>query len=192
MKPFLPITLLCIVGLLIPNLSRAAECAATYPDGLTNSTSSGTIKFQNSGRLINNPDTVLATTSVQNNGYATNLYIGQLFGRRHPGSPINRFFTSHSTSTDLNVNGYTTTVSNNDYDEIRVRNGGRLTFGSGFSTYTIDSLKVESYSTVYMAPGTYYINSLEVKGTSTLSVTGSGTVKILCPQKSKIPRRLNH
>ena len=45
---------------------EAAQCLATFADGLTNSHINGKIKFENSPKLLNNIDTILTTREVEN------------------------------------------------------------------------------------------------------------------------------
>ena len=46
--------------------AHAAECRATFADGLTNSKNSGKIHFKDKAKLFNGSDTILTTTEIKN------------------------------------------------------------------------------------------------------------------------------
>lgn len=170
---------------LLPLPLLAGQCAATFPDGLNSSTSSGSVKFTNYGRLINNPDSVLATTSVFNNGFATTCTSANCTASGSTVPPLTGFFVTNTSNANHTVNGYSAIVNTDDYGDITVKNSGVLYFSSSWSTYKLRKLKIESYSTVYFTPGTYYIDDLEIKGQSYLYVNGTGTVRIYSKSKMK-------
>lgn len=174
-----------LFGNLLSLSALADQCAATFTDGLTNSSSSGSIKFTNYARLINNPDTVLNTTDVKNNGFATTCTSANCSASGSTVPALTGFFENYTSNSSHTINGYSAIVNTGDYKDLTVKNGGILYFSSSWTTYKLRKLKVESYSTVYMTPGTYYIDDLEIKGGSTLNVSGSGTVRIYARSKAK-------
>ncbi|NQZ08959.1 MAG: hypothetical protein HRT35_17530, partial [Algicola sp.] len=166
-------------------LAYADQCALTYPDGLTNSSSNGSIKFTYRGRLISNSDSILATTRVTNNGHVASCVSAYCSASGSVVPALTASFNYRSSSSNLNVDGYSTTISNNDYKDVKVKNYGTLTMSSSYSTYKFKKLKLENHGTINMTAGDYYIEDLEIKGGSVLNVIGSGTVRIYATSKAK-------
>lgn len=156
----------------------AQQCAQTFSDGLTNSSDGGAILFTNYARLINNPDITLNTTRVYNNGFIATCTTADCRASGQSVPPLSGAFEVSQSSASYTVNGNSAMVNTSDYRDITVKRSGSLYFSSDFDTYRLRKLKVESYSTVYMTPGTYFIDSLELKGNAVLHVYGSGTVRI--------------
>jgi len=165
------------------------SCAATFVDAATNSTTSGYIQFEGSSIIVSNPDTVLATATVNNSGSGVTCWAGYCSagGSASIVPELTPNFVENSSNTDLTVNGTTETIATNDYKNVTVQNSGVLNFSASFNSYHFDKLKVEKGSTVNLTPGDYYIDDLEIKGTgaSFLNVPGSGTVRIWAKTKAK-------
>ncbi|MCJ8268612.1 MAG: hypothetical protein MJK04_04330, partial [Psychrosphaera sp.] len=172
-----------VSGCLFSFLAYADQCALTYPDGLTNSSSNGSIKFTYRGRLISNSDSILATTSVFNNGHVASCVSAYCSASGSIVPALTASFNYHSSPYSLNVSWNTTAITNNDYNEVTV-NRGVLNMNSNYSSYTFKKLIVENYSTVNFTPGDYYIEDLEIKGGSVLKVIGSGTVRIYATSRA--------
>ena len=185
MKLLSTVTLLVVLSVLLPNGALAAECSATYVDGITNSHASGSIKFQNEGRLLNNPDTVLASKNVFNNGWVNTCTSADCMASGTTVPSLTATFQSHSTSSDATVNGYNALLTGNNYDVITVKNSARLSTSSSHSTFTFRKVIVQNWSTLSLVPGDYYIDDLEFKNGSRLEVNGSGTVRIYSRQKMR-------
>ena len=163
------------------------SCAATFVDAVTNSTTSGYIKFKGSSIVVNNPDTILATATVNNSGSGVTCWTGYCSagGSESIVPELTANFVDNNSSADLTINGGNATIAANDYDEVKVKGAGTLNFTSSFSSYSFRKLKVEASSTINFTPGDYYIEDLEIKGTSFLNVSGSGTVRIWAKTKAK-------
>jgi hypothetical protein len=125
---------------------EAAECRATFVDGLSNSSNGGKVKFEDSAQLLNNPDTVLATTEIDNDGDVPSCGSAycSLDGTIVP--QVNGTFISHTSNSNLTVNGNTQNISANDYKNVTVKSGGSLFMSTAFSSYHFKKLKVESNS----------------------------------------------
>ncbi len=166
--------------------SAGGACTAVYPGAVNNNSNSGYIKFEKSGQIIDNPSSVLATTTVTHSGNsvattcvsancsASGTIVGTLLGS----------FITNSSNTNYEVNGTTQTIPTNDYKDIKVKSNGTLNMDSAYASYSFAKLKVESGGTVNMTPGDYYITDLEIKA-ATVNVIGSGTVRIWAKTKAK-------
>lgn len=181
---FIYISLLLVLCFFTPK-AVSLSCEETFIDGLTNSDNSGKIKFEGWSLLINNPDTVLATTLVQNNGSILTCNTANCSSQGSVVPKLSANFVNYTSNSNLTVNGTTQTITSNDLKNVTVKNSGILYMSSSFNTYYFKQLKVESNSTVYMTPGDYYIENLEFKGISSLNVLGSGTVRIFATRKAK-------
>ncbi|MFT7244500.1 MAG: hypothetical protein ACI82A_001857 [Candidatus Azotimanducaceae bacterium] len=163
----------------------ALQCRATFTDGLTNSDSGGNIKFENSAQLLNNPDTTLGTTQIDNDGTVLSCNSANCSASGTIVPQLNSRYIGHSSNTNFDVNGNTQTITANDYKDVKVKSGGSLFMSATFSSYHFRKLKVESNSVIYLTPGDYFLEEIEIKGTSQLIVQGSGTARIYVKNKAK-------
>jgi hypothetical protein len=168
-----------------------ASCGPTFIDGLTNSTTNGSITFEHDSILIGNLDSILASGSVNNNGFANTCWSAGVVctagGNSSIVEKITGNFITGSSSDDFEADGTTKTINANDFNEVIAKNSGTINFSSGYSDYTIKKLTVEDSSTVYMTAGDYYVEELIIKGSgaSFLKVSGLGTVRIWVKNSAK-------
>jgi len=146
----------------------ALTCRATFTDGLSNSDNDGKIKFEDSAQLLNNPDTILATTEIDNDGdvpscVSTNCSVS---GTIVP--QLNSSYIGHSSNTNLVVDNSTQTIAANDYKDVTVRQGGSLFMSATFSSYRFKKLNVENSSFIYLTAGDYFLEEIEIEDTSPL------------------------
>jgi hypothetical protein len=154
--------------LLVINYSGGAsspglQCRATFTDGLTNSDSGGKIKFENSAQLLNNPDTILGTSQIDNNGSVSSCDSANCSASNVIVSQLTSSYIGYSSATNLQVNGNTQTISANDYKDVTVSSGGSLFMSASFSSYHFRKLKVESNSFIYLTAGDYFLEEIEIK-----------------------------
>lgn len=163
----------------------ASACSATFTDGLTNSGNGGKIKFENSAQLLNNPDTILGTSQIDNNGNVSSCDSANCSAGGSNVPQLTSSYIEYTSGTNLRVNGSTQTISANDYKDVTVKSGGSLFMSSSFSTYHFKKLKVESNSLIYLTAGDYFLEEIEIKGNSQLIVQGAGTARIYVKDKAK-------
>jgi len=163
----------------------ALQCRSTFTDGLTNSDNGGKIKFESSAQLLNNPDTILGTTQIDNHGSALSCDTANCSASGAIVSQLTSSYIGFSSNTNLNVSGNTQTISANDYKDVNVKSGGNLFMSASFSSYHFKKLKVESNSIIYLTAGDYFFEEMEIKGSSQMIVQGSGTARIYVKNKAK-------
>ncbi|NQY87089.1 MAG: LamG domain-containing protein [Colwellia sp.] len=163
---------------------EAAQCSATFADGLTNSHANGKIKFENSSQLLNNPDKILATTFIEHKNTSLSCQTTNC----KPGGfiipALSASYLSYSSNTNLTVNNGSQTITTNNYKDVEVKLGGSLTMSNRFSTYRFKTLKLKETSTVYLTAGDYYFDNIEVKSSSKLIVIGPGYVRLFVKNKA--------
>lgn len=163
----------------------SAQCSATFPDGLNISDSGGNVKFQGTGRIIDNPDTVLDTPSITDSSSATTCGTSDCTASGGVVPALAMSFVTNTSSTNLTVNSGSQTIAASDYQDVTVKSGATFNMSGSFTSYSFAKLKVQDSSTVNMTAGDYYIADLEIKGTSYVNVIGSGTVRIWSKTKMK-------
>ncbi len=169
---------------------NADQCTQVFTGGLQSTTSGNTIKFACGTQLLNNPTTVLPTTTISNPGGActtktcgaTNCsasggVVGALdLGTFQVSSNAGGIKTISGTQT-LDGNGDTTT----DYQDVTVSNGATLNFSANASlptVYRFKSLTLNTGAVVNLQPGDYWIQTFKSPGASTINVVGNGTARI--------------
>uniref|UniRef100_UPI003562EA24 LamG domain-containing protein n=1 Tax=Neptunomonas sp. TaxID=1971898 RepID=UPI003562EA24 len=164
---------------------QAAECRATFADGLTNSSNAGKIKFEDSAQLLNNPDAILVTTDIDNRGDVSSCGGVNCSASGAIVPQLNSSYIEYSSSNNLVVDGTIQTISANDYKDVTVKSGGSLSMTATFSSYHFKKLKVEDSSVIYLTAGDYFVEEIEIKDSSQLIVQGSGTARIYIEKKAK-------
>jgi hypothetical protein len=177
--------LLILLALSGQSALLAAQCRATFTDGLTNSNNGGNIKFEDSAQLLQNPDTILATTNIDNNGSVLSCDSANCSASGTIVPQLNSSYIGYSSNTNLEVDSTTQTISANDYKDVKVKSGGSLFMSATYSSYHFKKLNVESNSFIYLTPGDYFLEEIEIKGTSQLIVQGAGTVRVYIKNKAK-------
>ena len=166
---------------------EAAQCSATFKDGLTNSHTNGKIKFEGSSQLLSNLGTILATSEVDDNSSnsSSSCDTGDCTASGDIVAALSASYVDNASNTNLTVNGGSQTVTTNRYKDIKVKSGGHLTMSNTFPIYYFRKLKLESGSTVSLTAGDYYVEEIELKGSSELIVIGSGYVRLFVKKKAK-------
>ncbi|MCJ8270038.1 MAG: hypothetical protein MJK04_11635, partial [Psychrosphaera sp.] len=177
----------CDIAFSSAGCPTGGTCAAIFPDAVNNSDSAGYIKFEKSGRVIDNPDSILATQTVthNSNSVVTTCVTANCTASGSIVDTMTGSFTANTSSSNLTADDENKTVTTNDYKNVKVLDGGILNMSSSFSTYTFAKLLVQDESTVNMTAGDYYIDNLQIKDESTLKVIGTGTVRIWAKTKAK-------
>ena len=160
-------------------------CANIFADAATNSSGSGEIRFEHYGRLINNPDTVLASPSVVHSGslISTCATADCTASGTTVSAPTSQY-QGYTSSNNLTISGRSQTISSNNYQDVVVKDGAVLTMSSGYSTYHFKKLTIENALHGQHDGGDYYIEELEVKVASFINVIGSGTVRLHVKNKA--------
>lgn len=163
----------------------ALTCLATFTDGLTNSDNGGKIKFEGSAQLIGNPDLNLATTDIDNNGSEPSCVSANCSASGTIVPQLNGSYIGYSSNSNLVVDNSTLTINASDYKDVRVRQGGSLFMSASFTSYHFKKLKVENNSFIYLTAGDYFLEQIDIKGSSQLIVQGAGTARIYVKNKAK-------
>ncbi|MCG8672038.1 MAG: LamG domain-containing protein [Pseudomonadales bacterium] len=180
-----PLSDLQILTLLNDTHACAAEstCSASFPDGAS-SYNSGSISFGYNAQLFFSPDNALEFNSVSLNGGSTvSSCVTADCTASSSSVPALTLptFPSTSFSTDLTVSsGGTGTLGNagtNEYDDVRARSNSTLNVSSSYSSYYMDTLRLDSGSTLNLVAGDYWVRSLTVNSSSTITVSG-GTARL--------------
>ena len=164
-------------------------CEATFVNGATSHGSSGKIKYENSPTIYNNGSAELASKKLEAKGSSPSLIcdgFGQCTSTGTPTAEMDMldFLESSDKTTIINVNSSVTLGDSGEshFGEINVFDGGTLNFSSDFSRYRIEEINIlESKSgsaVLNLAPGDYYIGEFESYANTTISIVGTGAVRI--------------
>ncbi|WP_250656586.1 LamG domain-containing protein [Alkalimarinus coralli] len=161
-------------------------CAASFPDGIS-SHNNGTVDFGSIAQLFSSPDGVLDAATVNRNG--GNLGVrtcdtvdctasGAAVPELDPGS-----FPSFTSSQGLNVGWGETKVlgdvgDTDTYNNVSVSGNGVLNVSSTYTEYYINNLSLMFGSVLNLAPGDYWVNSLSISSSATITVVGTGTARL--------------
>ncbi|MGJ8691082.1 MAG: DUF6701 domain-containing protein [Thalassotalea sp.] len=188
-------------------------CAVTFVDAVTTHSAGDYMKFENEVKINNNPDNLLATSSITGstascaphgsctedaNGASQPLYLGEFLttnssidysvGHWENGTKIDTCIIG-----EINPNSdpFTKCVGNdqtgNQFDKVTVEYQSTLYFSASHDIYKISELKVESESTIYLPPGDYWIDKLTLAYRANVIVNGDGIVRLFTnDKKSKI------
>lgn len=178
---------------------HAAECRETFTDGLTNSKNNGKIHFKDQAKLFNGNDTVLTTTEIKNdndrNAHTCAFSDGTGADCSVSGGVVPQLIRSYIASSSNNKLEITSSKTinegsdndyyHNDYEEIKIKSGGRLTMSADFDSYSIEKLIIENNSSVVLTVGDYYFEEIEMKDSSQLIAPSSGTARIYIKKKAE-------
>ncbi len=160
--------------------TEAAQCSASFPDGLQTTSNSGSINFANNSQLHNSPDNVLDTYSITGGGVANSCYTGACSEQNSSAATLNPgAFLSSASSTNLTVaaNG-SATIAQAQYRTVAVGSGGALNGSSAFSQIRMTTLIVNTNAVLRLTAGDYWISNLSMSAGSSIVVNGSGTVRL--------------
>jgi len=162
--------------------------ATTFPDGLQVHSPSGSIHLGYNAQLLDNPDNILATPALTQNG-GSNLFS---CGDQDCAGSINAdaqtlpgFSTTNST-TNLTVGWNAQAVFGQDgvreYKNITLNSQAVLSADavthSPDDEYLIDQLKLGYKATLNLLPGSYWVRKLTINSEVSINVIGTGTVRL--------------
>jgi MSHA biogenesis protein MshQ len=167
----------------IPTLN-ASTCRESFPGGINNSNNDGKITFNWNGKLVNNPSTVLATKNLTaTNNYNTYCNGGVCTASDIPVPKLISRYEEHTSVNNLQVSSGTTTITQNDYKDVKVSSTAILKMSPSFSTYHFRKMNIEGEATVSLTAGDYFLEELYMTNSSKLIVEGSGTARIYVKNK---------
>ncbi|MBL4681843.1 MAG: LamG domain-containing protein [Pseudomonadales bacterium] len=155
-------------------------CENVFSGGLQTSSLSAEVEFEDNSQLLNNPTNAIpANALAENHGSSCGGSQCAASGTVNETLTIPAF-QYYSSGPDIEVNGpQTVGISDNEFEEIKVKENGVLTFSSNQSSYTIEKLSLEDNTTINFTPGDYFIEEFNVdKDNIVINVIGSGTVRI--------------
>ncbi len=171
--------------------AQVGNCPGNFPDGLQspyngNAAQKGVIFFDYNAQLLGNPDSVLATKTVNRNAGSTLLTCsGANCTARGTPAPIQDAGSFPDTS------AYTATVNvpyastqtlagngSNQYRSVILNDSAQLTINGSGQTFYIDQLNLASSSTLRLSPGDYWVRALTTGYQSQIQVQGSGQVRL--------------
>jgi len=165
-----------------PTLPRA--CLGTFPDGV-NSIKNRTITFQYNAQILDNPDNVLSASTISKNLGATVFtceFADCLTGDPEVNDVSPGPFQRSNARNDVSIGFMGTGTlgdTTNQYDNVSVGSSGTLVVTEGnYTEFFIDRLDISSNALVDFAPGTYWINVLNVGYQSELQVRSGGPVRL--------------
>ncbi len=159
------------------------SCDNTFTDGATSHNASGSINFVNNTYLYQGSDTVLASPTVNNNGWASSCWDGSAAcsasGSATTEVNLSTFETTNNSATLTVENGTPQTIGNssdNEYATITLNAGGELTTSNAQSTYKITHL-VSNGGTLRLSPGEYWVENLSIATGTAIYLNEPGEVK---------------
>ncbi|MFT6207322.1 MAG: hypothetical protein ACJA0T_001228, partial [Colwellia sp.] len=167
----------------------AAQCQVVFPDVIAthgNSIGNSQINFVGNARLINNPDTELATQQVSNS-WGPNIHScssADCTASNISAETVSINFLSGGGSVNYNPPGsqITTfgTTSVNNYNQVSSSSDATLNFSDNHDVYFFEQLAVGYNNTLNLSAGkTYYIRSFSVGSQAQINVVGAGTAKVI-------------
>ncbi|NQZ05600.1 MAG: hypothetical protein HRT35_00425 [Algicola sp.] len=160
---------------------RAGQCPATFPDGASSNSATGSVVFGKNSAVYNNPDSVLASPSVDSGSQGYSCYTADCTASGSPSDAINLTDFSFSASTEVTVKKNKSetigTTGNYIYKLVKLQQDAELTFSS-LTYYGITKLEIGKNSTVNLPAGDYYIDQLIVGNNASIVPTGTGTVRL--------------
>ncbi|WP_100643542.1 LamG domain-containing protein [Alteromonas facilis] len=153
----------------------AAECQDVFPDPAASYAANGTIEFLYQARLIGS-DGELTFNNVYDysNGNVSCDTQSCVSGPSNSANLTLPTFQTSNTVADVQVNAYTTVnLSQGEYDDVFIEQGGQLNLTTVDGNYVIDHLHVKVGSIVQLSGGTYWINTLTLEQDAQLIINGA-------------------
>lgn len=171
--------------------AQVGNCPGNFPDGLQspyngNAAQKGVIFFDYNAQLLGNPDSVLATKTVNRNAGSTLLTCSGAHctasGTPAPIQDAGSFPDTSAYTATVNVPyASTQTLAGNgvnQYRSITLNDSAQLTINGSGQAFYIDQLNLDSSSTLRLSPGDYWVRSLTTGYQSQIQVQGSGQVRL--------------
>jgi MSHA biogenesis protein MshQ len=159
------------------------SCDATFTDGATSHSPTGSINFINNTYLYQGSDTVLASPTVNNNGWGYSCWDGggacSASGSATTKIALSTFETTNNSATLTVENGTPQTIGNgsdNEFATITLNAGGELTTSNAQSIYKITNL-ISNGGTLRLSPGEYWVENLSIATGSFIYLNEPGEVK---------------
>ncbi len=170
--------------------------ATTFPDGLQTHSPQGSIHLGYNAQLLGNPDNILATPVLTQNGGSNLFSCGDqdcIESINSDAQPLPGFITTSST-TNLTVgwNSQATLGQNNvrEYKKITLNSQATLTADASSHTpddeYLIDQLKLGYKATLNLLAGDYWVRKLTINSEVKINVIGTGTVRLFVRESLNI------
>jgi hypothetical protein len=167
----------------------AGYCTTTFVDGAT-AHGNGELKFEDSPKIINNPDAELAASKAKNlnnsecdpfgrctiSGSATNtLDLGDF---EESADKSNNITVSNKKFIGGSLDDYPGT----EFGEVTVQDEAELIFSADATEYHIEKLIIlvgnDETATLELVPGDYYIGEFQSRGDTVINIEGDGDVRI--------------
>ena len=125
---------------LVSTPSRADQCSATFSDGVTSHSSSGTITFGKNAMITGNPGTSLPAANVDSSSQGNSCFTTDCTASGSGSSDLNLpSFQTTGSSTEIKINkngsGTIGNGSTANYKKVEVEQGATLTVSSSYTTY---------------------------------------------------------
>ena len=162
--------------------------ATTFPDGLQVHSASGSIHIGYNAQLLGNPDNILATPVLTQNGGSNLFSCGDqdcIESINSDAQPLPGFITT-SSNTNLTVGWNSQAVFGQgnvrEYKKITLNSQATLTADAVTHNpddeYLIDQLKLGYKATLNLLPGNYWVRKLTINSEVKINVIGTGTVRL--------------
>lgn|GEM_PF-2409755 len=173
-----------------PNWAADAAClATTFPDGLQVHSPSGGVHIGYNAQLLGNPDNILATPALTQNGGSNLFSCGDqncVASFNSEAQPLPGFSTTASTS-NLTVGWNSQAAFGQDgvreYKNVTLNSQAVLTLDASTHSpadeYIIDQLNLGYKATLNLRAGRYWVGKLSINSEANINVLGTGTVRLL-------------
>ncbi len=168
-----------IVASVFSAFSSAELCSAVFPDPVSSNNSSGYLQFNSNARVIGSDGTLEASRMVDH----TKGTSCDTAGCNISGSPSAQLnlpsFETSTGSQDVTLNKATNyNLVAGQYDDIRLNNRSTITTITPDGVYHIDTLELNSNTSMYLDSGTYWINSIRLNSNTRLVLKTGATVTL--------------
>ncbi|WP_068544951.1 DUF6701 domain-containing protein [Thalassotalea crassostreae] len=154
-------------------------CDVTFIDGATNHDPLGHITFEEFSQITNNPDTALASVTVNNPDFDLFTDTCETAPCEANGVPSKEFdpgvfkSTNSSLSITINGNGNIGDAGENEFSQVQVNENSTASFTNNYNHYRITTMQIEANSNVVFAAGDYWIDTLVIAEDVTFELQGT-------------------
>lgn len=170
--------------LILSKQGLAAECPAVFPDVIATH-NNGQVKFGYNARLVDNPDTELATLQVNFNSNSSSKSCSSVHcsasGRASASVSSNFLAGNGAVNYSPPSNQVTTfgTTSTNNYDQITARSDATLNFSDNHDVYFFEKLSLGFNNTLNLSAGkTYHFRQFSLSSGVDINIVGTGTAVV--------------